>query len=96
MGLPKIDTPMEPVEVAGHQFTLRVLTRAEQFRIQKMVNSGVAEDELEIEALSIAMGVTADEVRAWYAETPAWVIKELIDHVQRISRLDEGAQKSGG
>lgn len=96
MSLPKVYAPIETVEVAGEQFTLRVLTRGEQYRVQKMVKADAPEDESEIVVLACVLDTPENEVREWYQQTPSWVVQELMNHVQRMNRLDEGAQKSGG
>lgn len=95
MSLPKIYVPLEPVEVAGERFELRVITRAEAARFQKMVAEEAPVDELEIAVIAAATDTPLEEVRDWYSKTPAWAVNELIEHIQRVSRLDEGAQKSG-
>jgi len=96
VSLPKIHAPIESVEVAGERFEVRVITRAEQFRLQKMAQEKVPEDEMEIAAIAMATDTPTDEVRDWYAVTPAWAVKQLVDHIEQASRLTEGAQKSGG
>lgn len=96
MSLPKVYAAMETVEVAGEQVTLRVLTRAEAARFQKMVQADAPGDELEIAVIAAATDTAVADTRDWYQATPAWVVEELIGHIQRISRLTEGAQKSGG
>lgn len=96
MGLPKVWAPIETVEVAGEPFTLRSITRLEQYRMQKLVESGAPEDELEVTLLAMALDVPADEVRDWYGATPTWAVNELMQHIRRMSRLDEEAQKSSG
>lgn len=95
MGLPKIYAALETVEVGNEQFTLRVLTRAEAAKFQKMVAADAPGDELEIVVIAAATDTTVEETRDWYQATPAWAVEELIGHIQRISRLTEGAQKSG-
>lgn len=96
MSLPKVYAPIETLDIGGEQFTLRVLTRGEQYRIQKMVKAGAPDDESEIIVLACVLDAPEDEVREWYGQTPSWVVQELMEHVQRMNRLDEGAQKSGG
>lgn len=96
MTLPKLYAPMETVEVAGESFTLRVITRAEQFRLQRIIKDGAPEDEQEIAAIAMATDTAPEEVREWYAATPAWAVRELIDHIERVSRLGGEAEKSGG
>lgn len=96
MSLPKIYAPMETVEIGGEQFTLRVLTRAEHFKFQKMAEKDAPGDEMEIEVIALATDTPVAAVREWYAATPDWAVKELVDHITRISRLDGEAQKSGG
>lgn len=94
MALPKVYNPHETIDVAGVLFDLRVITRAEAARFQKMQTDAPV-DELEMAVIAAATDTPLDEVREWYASTPAWAVEELIGHIKRISRLDEGAQKSG-
>jgi hypothetical protein len=96
VSLPKIHAPIEAVEIGGERFEVRVITRAEQFRLQKLATGDTPPDELEIAAISMATDTPTDEVRDWYAKTPAWAVKQLVDHIEAASRLTEGAQKSGG
>jgi hypothetical protein len=93
--LPKIQTSFETVDVAGAVFDVRCLTRAESARMQKLVEAETDAAELEIECIAAATDTPVDETRDWYAATPAWAVAELIDHIQRISRLSGEAQKSG-
>lgn len=95
MTLPKVSTSFETVDVAGSLFDIRCLTRAESARMQKLVAADTDPAELEIECIAAATDTPVDETREWYAATPAWVVAELIDHIQRISRLSGEAQKSG-
>lgn len=95
MSLPKILGQLETVSVAGAAFDLRVLTRAEAARLQKMVADEAGAAELEITCIAAATDTPPDEVRDWYASTPSWAVEELMGHIKRVSRLDEEAQKSG-
>lgn len=92
--LPKILGQTETVSVAGAAFDLRVLTRAEAARLQKMVADEVGAAELEITVIAASTDTPDDEVRDWYAKTPSWAVEELMGHIKRISRLDGEAQKS--
>lgn len=94
MSLPKIYAAVEQVEVAGEKFEVRVLTRADAARFQKMIQAGAPGDELEIACIATALEMPIEEVREWYAATPSWAVQELLDAIQRVSHLDEGAQKS--
>lgn len=96
MSLPKIHVQFATVDVGGEKFDLRSITRLEQARIQKMVEAKAPADELEVALIGYATDLATDEVREWYDATPAWAVQELINQIQRISRLDEEAQKSGG
>lgn len=95
MTLPKVATTFESVDVAGAIFDVRCLTRAESARLQKLVAADTDAAELEIECIAAATDTPVDEARDWYAATPAWAVEELINHIQRISRLSGEAQKSG-
>jgi len=94
--LPKIHTAHETVDVGGALFDVRVITRAEAARFQRMQEQDCAKDELEMAVIAAATDTPADEVHDWYAATPGWAVEELIGHIKRISRFEEGAQKSGG
>lgn len=93
MALPKVAGNSETVEVAGGLFDLRSLTRAESARFQKMAEG--PPDALEIAVIACATDTPVDETKEWYAATDSWVVEELLGHIKRLSRLDEGAQKSG-
>jgi hypothetical protein len=92
--LPKVYSPIEPVEIGGVTFEVRSLTRAEQFQMQKMVEQKAPADESEIAMIAYATDTSIEEVREWYGKTPGWAINELIAVILKVSRLDEGAQKS--
>lgn len=94
MSLPKIYAAIETVEVAGQTFEVRMLTRAEAARFQKMMLADAPGDALEVAAIAAATDTPEEEVREWYGATPAYAVQELLDAIQRISRLGEGAQKS--
>lgn len=93
MALGKVPANHETVEVGGAYFDLRGITRAEQARFQKMAEGPA--DALEIAVIAAASDTPADEVRAWYETTEGWAVEELLTHIKRMSRLNEGAQKSG-
>lgn len=95
MSLPKVFAPIESVEVGGERFEVRVLTRAEHFRMQKLSTSGAPEDVMEIELIAMATDTPVDETREWYGATPTWAVKLLVTAITRLSHLDEEAQKSG-
>ena len=94
MSLPKIRLDHETVDVAGELVDVSVLSRADAARFQKMVEDDVPKADLEIAVIAASLGVSEDETTEWYAATPAWAVEELMGHISRISRLDEGARKS--
>ena len=96
MSLPKVYKPMEPVEIGGATFEIRSLTRAEHYRLQKMVVADAPADELEIAVIGWGTDTAPEEVREWYGAAPDFAAKELVEAIQRISKLTEGAQKSSG
>jgi hypothetical protein len=96
VSLPKIRGGIESVEVGGERFELRVFTRAEAARFQRLVSKDIEPADLEIAVIAGATDTPEDEVREWYDQTPSWAVEELMAHIQRVSRLTEGAQKSGG
>lgn len=89
MSLPKVHAPHETIDVAGAVFDVRVLTRAEAARFQKMVADDVPADRLEIAVIAAATDTPEPEVTEWYGTTASWVVEELLGHVKRMSRLDE-------
>lgn len=96
MTLAKVPRSIETVDVGGALFDLRAISRAEAATFQKMQEADRPKDELEIAVIAAATDTPADEVREWYGATDGWAVEELIGHIKRISRFDEGAQKSSG
>lgn len=96
MTLPKIPTHHETVDVAGELVDVRVITRAEAARFQKQQEDGVSRAELEKAVIAAATDTPLIDVDDWYQKTPGWAVEELIGHIKRVSRFEEGAQKSGG
>lgn len=96
MSLPKV-LPAHPeiVDVGGQIFEVRGLTRGQAARFKQMVDEKAPLSEIEILVLSYATDTPIDEVREWYEKVEQWVVEELSAHIRRVSRLDEGAQKSG-
>lgn len=95
MSLPKVHSAHETIDVGGALFDVRMLTRAEAARFQKMVADDVAAERLEIAVVAAATDTPEPEVTEWYGSTPSWAVEELLGHIKRMSRLDEeGAQKS--
>lgn len=95
MSLPKIPAAREAVDVDGTFIEIRSLTRAEAMRFARMTDDGARGADLEIPVLAAATDTDPDETRAWYENTPTHVIDVVLEAIKRLSRLDEGAQKSG-
>ena len=96
MTLPKILTPTRTVNIDGQDFDLRSLTRAEVALFQKQVSDNKwTMAELEIAVIAAATDTPRDETKEWYEATPSMVVEELIVEIRAMSRMDEGAQKSG-
>lgn len=96
MSLPKIPPPRSTVEVNGELVEIRGLTRAEAARCQKMVEQGAAWADLEIAVVGYGTDTPTDDVAAWYEATDGHAVEALVDAIKTLSRLDEGASKSGG
>lgn len=99
MTLPKVHASHETVDVGGSLFDLRVITRSEAARFDRMLRDDAPKDDLEVAVIAAATDTPPAEVRDWYDQTPSWAVEELIVHIKRISRLfdvAEEAQKSGG
>lgn len=95
MSLQRIPTSYETVTIEGAEFKIRPITRAEAARCQKLVGEGTDVAELEVLVLSYATDTDETEVRDWYASTPSGAVDELLNAIRDLSKLDEGAQKSG-
>ena len=95
MTLPKILTEHATVTIAGQDFDIRSLTRAEAAKLQKMVADGKQGSDLEIEMIAAGTDTPRDEVRAWYEATPSKAVDQLVTAIRDLSRVDDDAQKSG-
>ena len=95
MTLSKILPEHRTVKIEGQEFDIRALTRAEAARFQKIVRDGAGLAELEIAILAAGTDTPLDEATAWYETTPSHAVDQMIDAIKEISRLTEGAQKSG-
>lgn len=95
MSLPKIPAPRDTIELEGEFFEIRGLTRAEAARCQRMVEAKAHWSDLEIMVISCATDTPKDEVADWYEKTAGHVVNELVAAIRTLSRLDEGASKSG-
>lgn len=93
--LAKIPPQTATVEVEGETFDIRSLTRAEAARFQKLVADGISLADLEIGFIAAATDTPRDEAKAWYEATPSAAVDALINAIKDLSRLDDGAQKSG-
>lgn len=94
MSLPKFPLPRETVEVDGEFLQIRGLTRAEAARFQKMVEAEVPWDKLEAAVIAAGCEVTVEEAEEWCAATSSHVVVAVTDAIKRLSRLEEGAEKS--
>ena len=95
MSLPRPALERSKVEVDDAVFEIRSLTRAEAAACQRLVEREAAWDELEIAVIAAGTETPADEVRAWYADVPSHVAEAVFNAIRVLSRIDEGAQKSG-
>ena len=95
MSLQRIPTSYETVTIEGAEFKIRPITRAEAARCQKLVADGTDVADLEILVVSYGTDTAEDETRDWYASTPSHAVDALLNAIKDLSRLDEGAQKSG-
>lgn len=95
MSLPKILTPHQVVEIEGEEFDLRALTRSEVALFQKQAESKWTMAELECAVIAAATDTPKDEVSEWYETTSTHVVEQLILAIREMSRMTEGAQKSG-
>lgn len=95
MSLPKVPPVREAVEVDGTFIEIRSLTRAEAMRFAQMTEDGARGPDLEVAVLAAATDTDPDDTRSWYDNTPTNVVDVVLDAIKRLSKLDEGAQKSG-
>jgi hypothetical protein len=96
MSLSRIAAVWEVVEIEGEEFKIRSLTRAEAARFQNMAAHNKTLADLEVAVVAAGTETPVDEVQAWYKDTATHVVDTLIVAIKDLSRLDEGAQKSGG
>lgn len=96
MSLPKFPAPRTTVEIDGEFIEIRGLTRAEAARCQKMVEGAQDWAALEIAVIAAGTDTAAEEVADWYGKTPSHVAEELFNAIRVLSRIEEGASKSGG
>lgn len=94
MSLPKFPLPRETIEIEGQFIQVRGLTRAEAARFQRMVEAGVTWDKLEAAVVAAGTEISVEDAEEWTAATGSHVVVAVADAIKRLSRLDEGAEKS--
>lgn len=94
--LPKVG-PLEhrTVTIAGADYDIREITRGEAAQIGALIQKDAPPAEWEKLAIAFGTDTPLGEVAEWYDSTPANIAGQLVDAIQRLSHLDEGAQKSG-
>lgn len=94
MSLPKFPLPRETFEIDDQFIEIRGLTRGEAARFQKMVEAGAPWNKLEAAVVAAGTEVSVEDAEEWSAATPNHVVAAVADAIKRLSRLDEGAEKS--
>lgn len=96
MGLPREEIRHEVVVVAGQDVKVRQLTFKESVAVGKLVAGGDIERSTLL-GIAYSTDTDIDEVEAWAAETPKWVIQRLAEEIARITGLggEEEVTKSG-
>lgn len=89
MALPKIPLLRKTVEIDGHSFEIRQLSAGESLRAGSMGDDG----EIQVFALSCALGESLEDTRSWIEVTPPLVVKELTEAVVELSDLMEDADR---
>lgn len=96
MSLPKFHAPRDTVQIEDELIEIRGLTRAEAARCQRLAEETKNWAELEIAVIAAGTDSTVDETRDWYGTVPSHVAEDLFNAIRVLSRIEEGASKSGG
>lgn len=92
----KASTPEEVITLPGiGDVRVRGLSRSEALSLSKVKDDPEALEQLIVRLGLVEPALTADEVKAWFDVAPAGLIDPLVEAVQRLSGLGEGAPKSG-
>ena len=94
MSLPKVSGPTTTVSVDGHLITVRGLTRGENAQVSRFIDQKQIE-EAEIFILGRGTDTADDEAAGWYRDTPNADVEKVLNAIGDLTRLTEGAAKSG-
>lgn len=91
MGLPTVQVPKETVTLSdGQTVEVRSLT----FKEYETLGKAKGGMETMVRATACATDSTPDEVRAWFDATPFEDVKQVVDAVNRISKMGEAEGKA--
>lgn len=91
MALPKYDLPTETFDLGGFKVEVRALSRAELIQAYNAVQAGDIDDGENV-IVAFSTGVTVEEAAEWRNSTPAKIVGLLIDKINVLSGIDEGAE----
>jgi hypothetical protein len=94
MSLPKLSIPTGTVTVEGQTLQVRGLTRGENAYISTLIDAQRIEDA-EVYILSKGTDTELGECEEWYANTSNRVVEAVLNEIGALTRLSEGATKSG-
>lgn len=89
MALPTVPLARETLTIEGHSFELRQLSYGEVLRITTIED----EREVQVFALSCALGESQEDISSWIDQTPPGTVKELSEKVADMSALREEADR---
>lgn len=94
MALPKLGHLTSSVDVDGTSVHVRGLTRGENARVSHLIEAGKVE-EAECFVIAAATDTPIADANDWYDNTPNKYVEAVLAEVGRLTRLSEGASKSG-
>lgn len=94
MSLPKFPHRRQTVDIDGTFIEIRSLTRDEQAKLQRVVESGRHWSDLEKEVIAYGTDSTLEEVADWYENTPGDICEAVSDAIRVLSKVSGEAQKS--
>jgi hypothetical protein len=94
MALPKVAMPTATVDVDGQAVHVRGLTRGENAEVSRLIDQKNIE-AAEIFCLTKGTDTPADDAADWYADTNNADVERVLNAIGDLTRLDEGASKSG-
>jgi hypothetical protein len=95
VALPKVGIPTNIVLLPdAAQVKVRGLTRGENAKVSQLIEDKLIKDA-EVFILAAATDTSEADAADWYDNTPSAVVEMVLNEIGALTRLDEGATKSG-